>query len=364
MKTDIKNIHKKEIDNINKLKDILQLNSEEIDMLYTINQQYPIKINDYYLSLVNLQDPFDPIRKMCVPNFEELLPDGNEDTSGELENTVLSGVQHKYRQTALILSSKECFVYCRHCFRKRMVGLDKDKTLVSIDEMQKYIKSNPSINNVLVSGGDAFYNSNLNIKEYLDSLVKLKQLDFIRFGTRVPVVFPQRINNDNELLNILKEYNEKKQIYIITQFNHPAELTSEAKLAIKNLQLTGIVVKNQTVLLKNVNDSPQIIGELLSKLTACGVVPYYIFQCRPVRGVLNHFQIPLHEGIKIVEEAKNNQNGQGKCLRYVLSHNTGKIEIIGSLPNENILFKYHQAKKEEDVNRIFIKKIALDQCWI
>ncbi len=355
---------KNDFQNIDKLREILQLNSEEVDILHTVNQQYPIKVNNYYLSLIDLHNPLDPIRKMCVPGFEELLPNGNEDTSGELENTVLSGVQHKYHQTALILSSKECFVYCRHCFRKRIVGLDSAESLISLDEMQKYIKNNPTINNVLVSGGDAFYNTNADIKKYLEALVELEQLDFIRFGTRVPVVFPHRINGDNELLNMLKEYNRKKQIYVITQFNHPTEITSEAKLAIKNLQLTGIIVKNQTVLLKGVNDSSQIISSLLTKLTTCGVVPYYIFQCRPVRGVINHFQVPLRKGIEIVEQAKNNQNGQGKCMRYVLSHPTGKIEIIGNLSDGNMLFKYHQAKKDEDLNRIFIKNIALDQCWI
>jgi L-lysine 2,3-aminomutase len=162
----------------------------------------------------------------------------------------------------------------------------------------------------------------------------------------------------------LKKYNEKKQIYVVTQFNHPRELTPESDAAIRALREIGIIIKNQTVLLKGINDDPDVLSELLSKLTIFGVVPYYIFQCRPVRGVLNHFQVPLLEGYKIVDQAKSRQNGQGKCVRYAMSHPTGKIEIIGELSEGEMIFKYHQAKDPKDSARIFTQKLLPNQCWL
>lgn len=346
------------------LKEALTLNESKTDEINRICGQYPMLINEYYFSLIDRSNPSDPIRKMSVPSPDETYSTGSVDTSGEAENTKLSGMQHKYEQTALIISSNECFMYCRHCFRKRMVGLTDDEVAFQLKDIKEYITSTPSINNVLLTGGDSFFNSNDRIFRYLELLTELEQLDFIRFGTRAPVVLPQRISDDKELLSILKQFNEKKQIYVVTQFNHPREVTIEAVRAVKALQNAGIIIKNQTVLLKGVNDSAEVLGELLTRLTAAGVVPYYIFQCRPVRGVLENFQIPLKEGYKIVDQAKNMQNGQGKCIRYVMSHPSGKIEIIGENPDGQMIFKYHQAKDKGDYNRIFIQKVEADQCWI
>lgn len=312
----------------NDIKNILHLDNIEIVEVNKVCQQYPMLISEYYLSLIDPNNPNDPIRKMAVPSSFELEQSGDIDTSGEAQNTIFPGVQHKYKETLLILSSNECFMYCRHCFRKRMIGLTNTEVAMQMDQIVSYIKQTPSINNVLISGGDSFFNTNSRIAEYLRMLTQLKQLDFIRFGTRAPVVLPQRIYEDKELLDILEQNCKKKQIYIITQFNHPNEITPKAMLAIKKLRETGAIIKNQTVLLKEINDSPEIIADLLSRLTAYGVIPYYIFQCRPVRGVLNHFQVPLKKGYQVIEQAKAMQNGQGKCIRYVLSHPTGKIVNI------------------------------------
>lgn len=348
----------------NDIMSILHLSNYEVTEINKVCKQYPMLINEYYLSLINPDDPNDPIRKMAIPSAWELEQNGDTDTSGEIQNTIFPGVQHKYKQTLLILSSNECFMYCRHCFRKRMIGISNTEVAMQLEQIASYIKRTPSINNVLISGGDSFFNTNDRIEKYLKILTQLEQLDFIRFGTRAPVVFPQRIYEDEELLDILEQYCDKKQIYIITQFNHPNEITPRAILAIKQLKKIGVIIKNQTVLLKGINDSAKIISDLLLQLTACGVIPYYIFQCRPVRGVLNHFQVPLKKGYQIVEQAKEMQNGQGKCIRYVLSHPTGKIEIIGENSANQMIFKYHQAKAKKNSNRIFIQEITPDQCWI
>lgn len=346
------------------VKEFLHLNEQEVQVIDRISEKYPMFTNEYYLSLIDPNDPNDPIRKMSIPSAWELESGGETDTSGESENTVLPGMQHKYTQTVLILSTNQCSMYCRHCFRKRMVGLSDDEVAFQLDNMVSYLREHPGINNILISGGDALLNSNQRIEEYLQKFTPLEQLDLIRFGTRLPVVLPQRIYEDEELLSILEKYNQKKQIYIVTQFNHPKEVTPQAIRAVRALMKLGIVVKNQTVLLRGINDDPQVLGELLLRLTACGVVPYYIFQCRPVRGVLNHFQVPLEQGYEIVDKAKAMQNGQGKCVRYSMSHTTGKIEILGKLPSGEMVFKYHQAKEAKNANRIFVQKVAPDQCWL
>lgn len=346
------------------IKSIFNLDKKQTSEINLVSKQYPMLVNEYYCSLIDYDNPMDPIKKMAIPSILEISEEGDTDTSGEHINTVLKGVQHKYKQTALILSTNACFMYCRHCFRKRMVGISDIETVSYFEHIRDYIKDNPEISNVLISGGDAFFNSNEIIEQYLQTFSELKQLDFVRFGTRALAVLPQRIYEDDILLKILKKYNEKKQIYIVTQFNHPNELTTEAFKAINSLKSIGIIIKNQTVLLKDINDSPEVISQLLSKLTAYGIVPYYIFQCRPVRGVINHFQVPLKKGYSIIDKAKNLQNGQGKCVRYVLSHPTGKIEVIGEMPTGEMIFKYHQAKESIDANRIFLQYIASDQCWI
>lgn len=362
--TEWKRLLKDGYDDIRELKDFLKLSEEELTALDEIQDKFPMLVNSYYLSLIDVNDPADPIRKMCIPAQVEMNYGGDFDTSGEQSNTKLPGLQHKYAATALVLSTNRCAMYCRHCFRKRLVGLSEDEIATHIDTMIEYVQSHKEINNVLISGGDAFLNGNKTIRRYLDGLSKIEHLDIIRFGTRTPVVLPQRITTDPEMVEILSEYSEKKQIYVVTQFNHPRELTDEAVKAVKSLVRAGIVVKNQTVLLRGINDKPEILGELLRKITACGIIPYYIFQCRPVTGVHSQFQVPLREGVRIVDGAKNMQSGQGKCIRYAMSHITGKIEILGEIDEDTMLFKYHQAKHKEDRNRIFTQPIDENQCWL
>lgn len=352
------------IRDVDTLKPLLHLSEEEAARLDEIAKRYPICIPPYYLSLIDQNDPSDPIRKMCIPGTQEFTEAGHEDTSGEGDNTVMTGMQHKYRQTALILSTSQCSMYCRHCFRKRMVGYSSEETASHIPDMVSYVKSHPEINNVLISGGDSFINENEVIAEYLDAFTALPSLDFIRFGTRTPVVLPARIYSDPDLLSIIQHYNRKKQILIITHFNHPHEITEKSEQAVRALMDCGCVIRNQSVLLKGVNDDPVILSRLQNQLVTIGVIPYYVFQCRPARGVVNEFQVPLETGSRIVEEARKQMNGQSKSLHYVLSHVTGKIEILGRMPGGDMLFKYHQAKHDTDHSRIFTAALAPDQCWL
>lgn len=362
--TDWKELLDNGYDDVRELAGRLHITEEELPALCKIQDMFPMFVNPYYLSLVDENDPEDPVRKLCIPADAELKAGGEMDTSGEHDNTVMTGMQHKYDATVLILSTNQCAMYCRHCFRKRLVGLSGDEIAEYISDMAQYVREHKEINNVLVSGGDAFLNSNGTIRKYLEEFSGIEHLNLLRFGSRTPVVLPQRITTDPELVDMLTEYGKKIQIYVVTQFNHPNELTSEAREAVHTLMRAGIVVKNQTVLLKGVNDRPEVLGKLLQETTAMGIIPYYVFQCRPVTGVHSQFQVPLHEAYRIVEGAKQMQSGQGKCFRYVLSHVTGKIEILGEIGDGNMLFKYHQAKYEKDRGRIFTSKIGEGQCWL
>lgn len=342
----------------------LGLSKEEEEQMKKIVEVYPMAVPSYYLSLVDPADPEDPIRKMCIPTLREADWEGEFDTSGEADNTVEVGLQHKYSQTSLILSTNHCAMYCRHCFRKRLVGMNDQEITKNFESAVAYIGSHKEISNVLISGGDSFLLTDEMIERYLEAFTAMDHLDLIRFGTRIPVVLPQRVLEDTRLQEIFRKYADKKQIYIVTQFNHPRELTEQSRAVIRLFAKMGIVVKNQTVLLKGVNDDPQVLGALLKGLTAAGAVPYYIFQCRPVRGVKNQFQVPLREGAKIVDEARNLQNGQGKCVRYCMSLPQGKVEILGSLSQEEMLFKFHQAKDPADAARIFTMKVEPGQGWL
>ncbi len=346
------------------LKEYIDLTPEDERLLEEVIDIHPMSITRYYMSLIDVDDPNDPIRKMAIPSKDELNVVGSYDTSGEMENTKMPGLQHKYAQTALILSTNRCAMYCRHCFRKRLVGLPSQEIVCRFKAAADYIKRHDEINNVLISGGDPLILSTDIIEQFLEDLSSLKSGTFIRFGSRVPVTFPERISEDRDLLDLLKRYSLKdRRLYVVTQFNHPREITSASIDAVDKLIHSGVILSNQAVLLKGVNDDPHTLAELHNKMVSIGVSPYYVFQCRPVKRVKHHFQIPLHRGCQIVEEAKKQLNGHSKRFRYIMSHKTGKIEILSTIDDE-IYLKYHQAKDPELIGRLFKRKIDHKVSWL
>ena len=345
------------------LRALSHMSDEELAAIDSVAQLYPMRIPLSYYALIDENDPEDPIARMCIPSMDELDPSGSDDTSGESDNTKQTGIQHKYRQTALILTTNECAMYCRHCFRKRLVGISDDELNKQADEAVKYIRKHPEINNVLLSGGDALMLPNRVLRRYLSELSDIDTLDFIRIGSRVPAVLPRRISEDAELLDMLDEFGKKKALCLVTQFNHPRELAPDQTGAVRCLRDRAVQVRNQTVLLKGVNDDKDVLGDLLRGLTKYGITPYYVFQCRPVRGVKGRFQVPLLRGTEIVDDAKAMQNGPGKSLRYIMSHPRGKIEILGTV-GKRMLFKFHQSKSVFDDARIFSAKLSANHTWL
>ena len=354
---------KENITTVDDLRRVLPMTEEEYERIREEAERFPMAISRYYASLIDPNDPDDPIRRMAVPSRTGASLEGQLDTSGEHSNTVRTGIQHKYRQTTLVLVATQCAMYCRYCFRRRLVGM-AGETVATPEDLVDYLGDHPEITNCLLSGGDAMIQSTDSLARWLNALSELPQLDFIRIGSRTPVTFPARINSDPELLELLKRICAKKQLYLITHYNHPREFTEEAVKAVRALQSCGLVIKNQTVLLKGVNDSPEVLGTLLRKVTSYGIVQHYIFQCRPVVGATNYFQVPLLEGSRIVNAANAMQSGLGKCADYTMSHPTGKIRILGEKTPGELVFQYKQAKDPARIGDIFVRKLTEEEAWL
>ncbi len=354
----------KNIKTIDHLKKHISLTPKEEKILEKVIEIHPMNITHYYLSLINKKDKNDPIKKMIVPSRDELNLEGSYDTSGEKQSTKSVGLQHKYPETAFVLATNKCAAYCRFCFRKRLVGLSTAEILERFDTAVDYIKKHKEIDNVLVSGGDPLILPTETVEKFLSKLSKIKHLSFIRFGSRVPVTFPDRILMDKKLLKIFKKYSKKnKRLYIVTHFNHPNEITEKSTNAVDKLIKANVILNDQTALLKGVNDKPEILVELMKKLVSIGVNPYYLFQCRPVKRVVHHFQVPFYRGCKIVDDARKKLDGHSKRFKFMMSHNRGKIEVLGTR-NNYIYFKQHQARNPELVGQIFRKKLNRKSGWL
>jgi len=348
---------------IDQLRNYIDLSREEERKLRRITARHPMRITPYYMSLIDWNDPHDPIRKMAIPSVEELNLRGCYDTSGEAENTKLRGLQHKYPETALILATSRCATYCRHCFRKRLIGLKTEEIMANFENAADYVRHHKEINNILISGGDPLVLPNAIIHRFFTVLSDISHLNFIRFGSRAPVTCPSRLE-DEELLEIMATHSQPgRRVYVVTQFNHPREITGQSIKAVDNLLKSGVVVSNQTILLKGVNDNPETLTDLQNRLVGIGVDPYYVFQCRPVKRVQHYFQVPICKGVDIVEKAKARCNGHSKRFKYIMSHKTGKIEILGIIGNE-IYFKYHQARKRKNLGKIFKRKVDAKAGWL
>ena len=364
MTEDWKQELKESIRTVEQLNKYLQLSPREERQAEQVIQRHPMRITRHYLSLIDKNDPDDPIRKMVVPSAEEFNLLGQYDTSGELANTKMPGLQHKYAQTALILATNRCATYCRYCFRKRLIGPDTKEIISRFDDAAKYIAQHSEIDNVLVSGGDPLVLANEVIAQFLEKLSLIPHLSFIRIGTRVLITLPDRILADGEFIRLLRNCSlHEKKIMIVTHINHPKEITKKTIMASNLLMRSAVALSNQTVLLKGVNDDPVTMADLQRRLVSIGIQPYYVFQCRPVKRVKHNFQVSLYRGLQIIETAKKMLDGPSKRFRFVMSHRTGKIEILGIMGN-NIYFRYHQAKNTSMLGRFFGCKLDKTAGWL
>ncbi len=332
--------------------DIYGIDPLDKEKILEVSNWFSFRASDYYLSLIDWDDPADPIRRLIIPSPEELREWGDLNPSSEDLYTVAPGLQHKYRETALLLISEMCGGFCRYCFRKRLFVQDEDEVVRDISDAVAYIEAHPEISNVLLTGGDPLTLSTSILEDVLRRLCTIDHVRIIRIGSKIPAFLPMRITGDEELLQMLRTYSTShRQIYLMAQFTHPRELTLEAREAIAALKTAGVVIMNQTPLIRGINDDPETIAVLLNELAYMGVHPYYLFQCRPSKGNLT-YTIPVEESLKIFRDGIAKCSGLARRVRFVMSHGTGKIEILGIFAGRT-WFRYHQAADPENIGAIF-----------
>lgn len=329
--------------------------------LKQITEKFVFRVNDYYLNLIDWDDPEDPIRKLVIPNEGELAEYGRWDASDEDTNYVVPGCQHKYRTTALLIVSEVCGAYCRYCFRKRLFRNDVKEAMSDVDPGLDYIAKHPEINNVLLTGGDSLILATPKLRSIFERLRDMEHVKIIRLGSKLPVFNPMRIYEDEELLKTIREFsNADRRIYVMAHINHPREITAEAKRGFEALHEAGAIVVNQTPVLKGINDDPAVLGELLDRLSWAGVTPYYFFINRPVAGNRD-FVLTLEEAYRIVEEAKARTSGLGKRIRLSMSHTSGKIEIL-AVEDGKAYLKYHQSR-DGQYGKFMVLDCPKDASW-
>ena len=263
-------------------------------------------ITPYYLSLIDPNDPYDPIRRQAIPAGEEcnIAPADLNDPLHEDEDSPAPGLTHRYPDRVLFLITDMCSMYCRHCTRRRFAGQKDDESPSErIEKCLAYIEKTPQVRDVLLSGGDCLMVSDQKLEYIIGRLRKIPHVEIVRLGSRTPVVCPQRITP--ELCEMLKKYHP---IWLNTHFNHPNEFTPEAEQALARLANAGIPLGNQTVLLRGVNDCVHVMKKLMHELVRNRVRPYYIYQCDLSMG-LEHFRTPVSKGIEIIENLRGHTSG-------------------------------------------------------
>ena len=297
---------KNRVETLEDLKKYVSLTPEEEEGVKACLGTLRMAITPYYLSLIDPNDPHDPVRRQAVPTGAELHQASSDllDPLHEDEDSPAPGLTHRYPDRCLLLITDQCSMYCRHCTRRRFAG-QKDAGLPvdQVDQAIEYIRKTPQIRDVLLSGGDALLCSDDRLEYIIRKLREIPHVEIVRIGSRTPVVCPQRVTP--ELCNMLKKYHP---VWLNTHFNHPNEITPESAKACQMLADAGIPLGNQSVLLAGVNDCVHVMKKLVNELVKIRVRPYYIYQCDLSMG-LEHFRTPVSKGIEIIEALRGHTSG-------------------------------------------------------
>ncbi len=321
-----------------------------------LDEFFQARINPYYLGLIRY--PGDPIWLQCIPEKIELDDfDAIEDPLMEEAMSPVSNITHRYPDRALFLVTSQCGIYCRFCTRKRKVGDYEKISMKGLEAAFKYLEEHTEIRDVILSGGDPLMLTDTMLEKILKRLREIEHIEIIRLGTRMPVVLPQRITP--KLCNMIKKYHP---IYVNTHFNHPWEITDESSRACELLADNGVPVGNQMVIMKDINDDPAIVKELMQKLLKIRVRPYYMYMADETKGA-NHFRTSIETGMKIVEALRGHTSGLaiphfvidapgggGKIPllpNYVLHMDEEKI-ILRNYNNEVYSYKNYADKNNPD----------------
>lgn len=267
---------------------------------------FHVDVTPYFVSLINPQDPNDPVRKQIIPTEKELLSFQGTmvDSLAEDEHSPVPGLVHRYPDRVLMLVTTQCGTYCRYCTRSRLVGHSgANFSRAQHDAAIDYIRRTPAVRDVLISGGDPFTLAPKVLEDILSKLRDIPHVEVIRIGSRMPVFLPQRITD--ELCDMLQKYHP---LWVNIHVNHPNEITAELAQATDKLTRAGIPLGNQSVLLAGVNDCVNIQRRLVNTLVRLRVRPYYLYQCDMVSGAA-HFRTPVAKGIEIIEGLRGHTSG-------------------------------------------------------
>ncbi|MBN2239227.1 MAG: KamA family radical SAM protein [Dehalococcoidales bacterium] len=334
------------ITKVEELAEKFPLSDAEYSALKLVTIKYPLSITPYYFSLIDPDDPEDPIRKQAIPSFEEIAMSdiGKEDPLAENEDSVVPGLVHRYPDRVLMVLTDICPMLCRHCTRKREWRHGGwIRTAEQIDAMIDYIRYHDEVRDVILSGGDPLSLSTAMLGSVISRLRQINHVEIIRIGSRYPVVLPQRI--DGDLCDMLSEYGP---IWLNTHFNHYREITPESATACDRLVRSGVPVNNQSVLLKGVNNSVATMKKLCQGLLKIKVRPYYLYQCDEVQGT-EHLRTPVEDGLKIIEGMRGHTSGLAVPTFVIdLPDGGGKVPIqpdyLLKKNKESVLLRNYEGK--------------------
>src|SRR6266704_3995531 len=322
------------------------LTPEEYGGAKLANHKLALAITPYFFNLIDPADEQCPIRRQVIPRIEEInvAPWEMSDPCGEDSHSPVPGLVHRYPDRVLILVTDRCAAYCRYCTRSRLVsnasGYDFHP---QFDQQIEYIRNNPEVRDVLLSGGDPFLFSDEKLEHLVSRLRAIPHVEFLRIGTRIPIFLPQRITP--QLCAMLRKYHP---LFISIHSNHPRELTTEVRDALGRLADAGIPLGNQSVLLKHVNDDAEIMKAHVQKLLMCRVKPYYLYQCDLIAGSA-HLRTPVRKGLEIMESLRGHTTGYA-VPQYVIDApgGGGKVPInpdyIVYHDNEKIVIRNYEGK--------------------
>jgi lysine 2,3-aminomutase len=285
---------------------ILQLSEDERAILSDGGQMLPTAVTPYYMSLLDPDDPLQGLRKTVVPTSRELVrtPGEADDPLGEDGHSPVPGLVHRYPDRVLLLPLDFCSTYCRYCTRSRVVGHGEIQPNVQrLETIFHYLEETTQVRDVLISGGDPLALSDDKLDWILCRLRAIPHIEFVRIGTKMPAVLPQRITP--ELCQILRRYHP---LWMSLHFLHPDECTAESRAACERLADAGIPLGSQTVLLQGVNDNVETMKQLVHRLLLMRVRPYYLYQCDPISGS-SHFRTPVSKGLEIIQGLRGHTTG-------------------------------------------------------
>ncbi len=291
---------------LDELEQVINLTDKEREGINKCLKRLKMAITPYYASLMDPGKFECGIRRQAVPTiWETRISEADcHDPLHEGLDSPVPGLTHRYPDRVLLLVTDQCSMYCRHCTRRRFAGHeDSPMPLKNVKRAIEYIKGCKEIRDVLISGGDPLCLSDNKLEYLLGGLSDIKHVEVVRIGTRTPVVMPQRITP--QLCNMLKKYHP---LWINTHFNHPDEITEESRRACSMLANAGIPLGNQTVLLKNINDCPYVMRNLMQQLVRMRVRPYYLYQCDLSEGI-EHFRTSVSAGVEIIEMLRGHTSG-------------------------------------------------------